>query len=195
MTELQKALIIPLALVILIPASILLYFAENIKGYYRFKWYCENEGGLKVYEKLEKNVGWMAEDKFSAMAASHLKSVKLVRYPEKKEKGKLYDLFYKGGNPSSFKSHEITPANLYLQPKYRWQSKIGRIPGELRLTELKYEISNLKNNQTLIIFKRFSYSLFEQSKTLLAAPSGESCHSIGKIFKYRNLIFIKQGEF
>ncbi|MFT6791703.1 MAG: hypothetical protein ACJA04_000913 [Cellvibrionaceae bacterium] len=40
MTELQKSLIIPLALVILIPASILLYFAENIKGYYRFKWYC-----------------------------------------------------------------------------------------------------------------------------------------------------------
>ncbi|MFT7224169.1 MAG: hypothetical protein ACI82Z_001722 [Cellvibrionaceae bacterium] len=191
MTELQKALIIPLALVILIPASILLYFAENIKGYYRFKWYCENEGGLKIYEKLEKNVGWMAEDKLDAMAASHLKYVKFVRYPEKKEQGKLYDLVYQGGNPSSFKSHEITPANFTETIKYKWVVINSKIENELRLEKYGYEIFYFENSNYIAKYYSFGYSIFNRKKTFLSAPSGSGCFNepgmwkkeINKIFK------------
>ena len=36
-----------------------LYFASNIYGYYRFKSICAKEGGLKVYQPLQKGVGWL----------------------------------------------------------------------------------------------------------------------------------------
>ena len=39
-----------------------LYFFDNIKGYYHFTQYCKNEGGLKIYEKLEKGLGMMDDD-------------------------------------------------------------------------------------------------------------------------------------
>src|SRR5437868_10592772 len=62
--------------------SIFAFFFSNIKGYYRFKQYCEAEGGLRVYEPLERNVGWAAKDKEHAAFTSVLDSVGFVRYIE-----------------------------------------------------------------------------------------------------------------
>ncbi|MFT6791702.1 MAG: hypothetical protein ACJA04_000912 [Cellvibrionaceae bacterium] len=132
----------------------------------------------------------MAEDKFDAMAASHLKYVKFVRYPEKKEKGKLYDLFYKGGDPSSFKSHETTPTNLTETIKYKWIIINKKIKGELRLGKYGYEIFNFEDSNYVATFYSFGYSVFDRKKTFLSAPSGSGCFDEpGKWKRELNRIF------
>jgi hypothetical protein len=183
MTELQKALIIPLALVILIPASILLYFAENIKGYYRFKWYCENEGGLKVYEKLEKNVGWIAEDKSGARTASTFKGVPFVRYKEIKSNKRLFDIKYIGGNEtsnSSFVSSEILSEK---KIKYMWKNESQKIKNELRLKKITYEVVDINSKKNLLEINIFYYSIFDRNKTLLNAPSVVNCYSLSNFIE------------
>ena len=103
-----------------IPIFILLFFAPNIYGYFRFKSYCSSEGGLRVYEQLEKNVGWLAKDEYDARAVSQLKDIGFVRYIDKND-GNEYDLRYTGNNPqrdSSFEKifiedNELTKYNFF----------------------------------------------------------------------------------
>lgn len=66
-------------IVSIIPLLIGLYFFDNIKGYYRFKQYCEKEGGLKVYEAIKKGVGLLAKDKDEAHSAALLENIGFVR--------------------------------------------------------------------------------------------------------------------
>ena len=95
-----------------------LIFFENIYGYYRFQWYCSSEGGLKVYEKLEKDVGWMADDYYTALEVFLLEDVKFVRFSDKKNKELKYDLYYKGGKRRSRKSYETREVDPSQKIKY-----------------------------------------------------------------------------
>lgn len=166
--------------ILAIPLLVAVYFFENIKGYYRFKWYCENEGGLKVYEKLEKNKGWMADDKLSARSAAQLKYVDFVRFPDKKNKNKFYDMRYNGGHPGRNDSYKISEYEENKTETYYWKFSSGRLPDELRLTKQTYKVMGANRENVLIVFNRFGYSKFDRNKTLLAAPSGVGCYDLSE---------------
>lgn len=94
-----------LIIISIIFLSIFAFFFSNIKGYYRFKQYCEAEGGLRVYEPLEKNVGWLADDFENARLVALLDRGDFVRYTDKNGR-EIYDMRYLGGNPVSDSSYE-----------------------------------------------------------------------------------------
>jgi len=157
-----------------IPVLILLFFSSNIYGYFRFKHYCSTEGGLRVYEKLERNVGWWAKDKYDARTVALLDGVGFVRYTDQKD-GQTYDIKYIGGDPqddSSFERKFADEARLLL---YRWKYINYRIPEELRLGRHGYEVLNINNDRVLVNYYMFGYSKFERSHTLFDAPSGVGC--------------------
>lgn len=161
-------------LFLVIPSLIGLYFFDNIKGYYRFKQYCEKEGGLRVYQPLEKNVGWLAEDQEQAKAASLLEYVDYVRYTDKYDEN-TYDLRYLGGDSQLDTSYEIRPVNKSNIPVYSWSSVGEEVKGELRIRRFGYEVIKIKKSELAALYYSFSYAKFNRSKTLLDMPSRVYC--------------------
>src|SRR5690606_5791895 len=95
---------------LLIPLLIGLYFAENIKGQFRFMQYCWKEGGLKVYEPLERGVGWEADSYYRAKSVASMDGVGFVRFYDNKKE--LYmDVIYVGGNVGLDSSYRAAAAN------------------------------------------------------------------------------------
>lgn len=142
--------------------SVFAFFFSNIKGYYRFKQYCEAEGGLRVYEPLERNVGWLADDYNDAHVAAQLKYTGFVRYTDK-EDGKAYDLKYLDGDPQHEKS------------VYKFKFLNEEVFNESRLGKYGYEIHDLRNGEISVQYYMFGYSKFNRNNTLLGSPSGSSC--------------------
>ena len=178
-----------IGILVAIPLLIGLIFFENIKGYFRFQWYCSNEGGLKVYEKLEKNVGWMAEDYYTALEVFLLEDVKFVRFSDKKNKELKHDLYYKGGKRRSRDSYETREVDSSQKVKYVWTWVIQRIETELRLEKFSTEILDYETGNLLVGNYHFIYSIFNPNNTLLAAPSGTSCTNTATLRSQLSTIF------
>jgi hypothetical protein len=169
---------IPLAIML----SIASYFSSNIHGYFRFQHYCSSEGGLRVFEPLEKNVGWWAKDYNDAHVAAQLKYVAFARYKDEKD-GVTYDLRYLGGDPQYDKAFEKIPADESKPLIYKWRYVAEDVPNELRLGRSGYEVLDFKNERILARFHMFGYSAFDPSNTILGAPSGIGCfHEGGATF-------------
>lgn len=81
------------------------YFRESINGYISFKKMCSQKFGFKIYEKLERDVVWQADNRFQALLISQFDQVKYVRYLNEND-NKEYDLIYIGGDRKEFKSYE-----------------------------------------------------------------------------------------
>ncbi|WP_028449197.1 hypothetical protein [Chitinibacter tainanensis] len=166
----------PLIIFTVVTGLIVLLFYDNIRGYYRFKAICEKEGGLRVYQKLEPGVGWMADSEYYARSAALLKNVGFARYTNPTTHIS-YDIRYLKGNPGNDASFDKRPADLALPVLYAWERVSVQIQGELRLKRFGYEITDLQKQQLVARIYEFSYSQFNQDKTLLAAPSLRFCAS------------------
>lgn len=165
--------------------AILLFFLPNIYGYFRFKSYCSSEGGLHVYERLERNVGWLADDFDDAHMASQLKYVGFVRYTDKKHDA-TYDLKYIGKDPQSDSSFEKILADESKKVKYKWIGVSDFVDNEVRLKRFGEKIIDLNSGKVMATYYMFSYSEFDMKHTILGAPSRNYCflstaRSIGEI--------------
>ncbi len=169
----MKSTLKTIGLLTIIPLIICLIFFSNIKGYFRFKHYCEAEGGLRVYEKLERNMGWWAKDKNYAQIAALVNGVGFVRY--KDENGNLFDLRYLGGNSQDDNSFETLPANEINNLIYRFEYINGNLPNEIRLGRSGFEISDYTSNKILARFYMFGYANFNRDRTLLDMRSSTGC--------------------
>lgn len=161
-----------------IPILILLFFSTNIYGYFRFKSYCSSEGGLRVYEQLQKNVGWWAKDKYEAHVAAQLKYVGFVRYTDEKD-GNTYDVRFIGKDPQRDSSFEKLPADQSKSTVYEWRHVSEFVNNELRLGKFGYEILDIKSNNILARYYSWSYSKFDKTHTIFEGPSGVSCFNEG----------------
>jgi hypothetical protein len=157
-----------------IPLVILLYFSTNIYGYFRFQHYCSSEGGLRVFEPLEKNVGWWAKDKYEAQVAALLSGVGFVRYTDQKD-GNTYDLRYLGGNPTRDGSFERLPADESKTLFYKWESINEKIPNERYLMRYGAQILNIESNKILVYYYKFGYETLDPRHAFLSMPSEEYC--------------------
>ena len=54
----MKSWVKVIAYISIVPLLTVLYFIDNIRGYYRFKELCQQEKQLVITSKLERNVGW-----------------------------------------------------------------------------------------------------------------------------------------
>ncbi len=171
--------VVKVALAVLaIPVAFFVYFAPNVHGYYRFKQMCEAEGGLRIYHKLQKGVPWQADPLTKYSAAAHQDLVQFVRV---EEEGQLRDMRRLGpkGNRDSY---QTVPANVSLAPVYEVRLTLQRPPGEVRLNRASYEIREVDTGRLMVRWYEFGYSLFDQDRTLLAAPSNVVCHDSQAVF-------------
>ncbi len=169
-------------MVLAVPVAVLAYFAPNIHGYYRFKHFCETEGGLRVYHKLQRGVPWQANHFGSYSVASH-GTVPFVRVDRL---GELLDMRYRGGPAGNDRSYDIVPADLSVSPVYEIRLVNERLPDELRLGRSGYEVREIATGRLMVRWYQFGYGRFEQNRTLLAAPSGIDCHRSYNFFEAGN---------
>lgn len=153
----------------IIPLFIGLFFFSNIKGYYRFKDYCEKEGGLRVYEPLERNVGWLAKDKYDGRVVALLTCVGFVRYTDKKD-GQTYDIRYISGDPQDDSSFEKNIADESKLFKYKWLHT-SDLAGELLIGRSGYA----NTDKLLVRFYMFGFSWFDTDRTPLSTTVKDSC--------------------
>ena len=163
------------AVLIAIPIVISLFFSSNIYNYFRFKSYCSDEGGLRVYEKLEKNIGLMADDYDSAHMAAQLKYIDFVRYKEKKD-GLFYDLRYIGGEPQSINSYSKVLADESKHTLYYWNEVNYFVKNEKNLFKFGYEITDINRKNMLARYYMFEYLLYIGP---LDSKSTQSCFREG----------------
>ena len=166
---------------------VFVYFFDNIKGQYRFMQYCKNEGGLHLYQRVNKNVGWEAKDYSSARSAFVMDYVGFVRYRSEEENNKLYDLYYKKNESDYGGSFEKYPSDEEKKVKYVWDIEVTYVVGESRLKKTTYMVSDKVSGETKVIFNRFVYSQFDRG--IFSAPSYVYCfkketpEELKKIFK------------
>ncbi len=150
--------------------SVLTYFFSNVKEYYKFKHYCETEGGLKVYEPLERNVGWLVDDDYDARFLAKLDGVGFVRY--KDSQGSDQDVRYiqRGRKDNAYilnASDSSYPIN------YIWRRKWEFVDESKKLKKSWYEVSSDKN-KVLVEFYSFFYS---KNGGSLGGPDWISCEN------------------
>ncbi len=161
--------------------SVFAFFFGNIKGYYHFKQYCELEGGLKVYEPLTKNFGWLAEDKGLAESAAMLSGVSFARYSDKYDNAS-YDIRYLGGDIRNDSSYKIEPASSELDISYLLKSETYYLDENKRLKKIEYSIFNSLNSK-VAVYRNFFYS---KQSGALGGPDWISCSSYIKNFDWKN---------
>ena len=169
--RLLKLAVWPLALILLVA----LYFADNIRGYYRFKELCATEAGLKVYQPLERGVGWLTEGRLQdAGAMTHLDAVAFVRY-RNSEDGHWYDVYRVARRKVGDDDYAQQPADLGKPVMYQRKWSTKPLPNESRMGITKDEFIDLRTNQIVATYTELGYSKFNPQTTLLAAPSGVGC--------------------
>lgn len=147
-----------------IAALIGLYFFSNIKGYYRFKEICEKEGGLKVYQPLEKGVGWQTLEFSGASSAKYLlelsDGIEYVRF--RTAKGEEFDLKRKSQARDSFgnPSYEEIPSNSQFEPRYVYAEQQIAFEDLPRTQHYKTTIAEASTKKILVQYQDFVYRPF-----------------------------------
>lgn len=151
-----------------------LYFADNIRGYYRFKELCANEAGLKVYQPLERNVGWLADKNEAGYLLYFYSSILFVRYANGEQS--LQDLIRttekRDSSDDGFRSQ---PVDTIKQPLYGFQKRIEVVTNESRITRYKTTVTNLQSGQPAVVYQDFVYRIFSPD---WGAGQGTACSSL-----------------
>lgn len=168
-----KIMIWPIGFLLLLS----LYFADNIKGYYRFKELCAKEAGLKVYQPLERDVGWFSDKNESGYLLYSYPGIAFVRYADKAQS--LQDLIRttekKDSSDDGFRPE---PADAVKQPLYGFRKTIEEVPNESRMTRFKTTVTNLKSGQTVVVYQDFLYRIFSPD---WGVAQGTACSSLNHL--------------
>ena len=152
----MKALIKFFGILLAIFLLVVWFFFDNIKGYYTFKEYCEKEGGLTVYEPLEKNVGWWAKDRYDAKVIANIKNVGFSRFKDTKDE-KNYDVIFIAGEPIQDSSYKVIDEISDNDTTYQWISDWKYVDESKRLKMSFLKVLD-KNNKELVVHKIFYFS-------------------------------------
>lgn len=165
---------LPLFITIVLSLILGWWISDIPIGYYQFKQVCEKEGGLRVYGKVEPNVGWVAlsEPEARAIASSYSK-VDFVRY--RTDDGTWKDVKYKGGNPWWSSSYEIVAKDETKKTRYRLEDKVESVINQVRLTRYVKTLIDESSNKPLITYTRFTFTWTNPNSTLLGRSDSAYC--------------------
>lgn len=178
-----------------VPLVFGIIFFDNIKGYYRFKQYCESEAGFRFYKPVEPNHGWLAPTKSGAMEIAYLDGVSFSRYKDI-DSNQYFDVKYVSGKPYDVNSFSILPSDTSIKINYRWESFSKDVSGEKRLSSSGSEIFDLNGNK-MFGFYKFSYEKYNRKYLPLDMNPYITCDSskIGERYSYSEWIALLKASF
>ena len=144
-------------------------------GYYKFQQACKNEGGLRVYAKVEPNVGWWAKSQSNAEGiVVHYPNVSFARFQTKD--GGWKDVRYKGGI-GSFSKFDVIPADETKKPRYRESIEVKAVADATRLRKEVLTIFDSFSNSVAFQSTRFIFTWTNPENTLLGQSDTAVCPS------------------
>lgn len=151
-------------------------FFDNIRGYYRFRVICRDQGGAHVRQLLERNVGWMVRGGHISDARFPLSfsEVAFVRYKNDKD-GLEYDVYRAEIKHSLDRGYVEKPADAGAPVIYEYRFHIEELRDETRLSAVIDEVIDLRTFEQAATYTKFIFSEFEPSRTILGAPSLVTC--------------------
>ncbi len=145
-------------------------------GYYQFRMLCEQEGGLKGFEKIDPSLGWEVSYLHEAKSVvSSYPSVPFSRYQT--EDGEFMDVRYQEGNPWWDSSYLIEPADYEEKIGYRPINKAVRVQDAIRLRKNVTILKRLADDQVMFISTVFIFTWTNPKNTLLGMSGTAVCPS------------------
>jgi hypothetical protein len=156
-----------------IAALLGLYFASNIKGYYRFKEICRKDSGLTLIQKIQAGQGWLVSNEYDRAPFTY-SQVAFLRYQSDKD-GKTYDIHRADRKRVEDPQYVIKPADLTKQVKYKYQFSSGKIAKENGVWFDLKEIIDLDTNRLQLQYITYTYKLFDPDETIFGFTIPYSC--------------------
>jgi hypothetical protein len=148
---------------------VLLWFiwkADVFWNYYQFKQLCAAEGGLKVYEKLEKGKGWEVQSLGDSLSkiyshtipnASFFRAKKGIGFPPSDVPiGNLVDIRYLGGPTLPMSSYDVKAADLTVPITYRIVSDVQR-ENNNRVSRFWFEVRETQAEKPRLRYTQFRF--------------------------------------
>ncbi len=159
--------------------AIALYNVDSFHGQWKFNQLCEEEGGPRMYAKIERNAGWLVEDKneLAYEGPFHFGDVAFVRWQNKK--GERFDVYVDWDlkkKPYPRKSEYIfLPVDETRTVRYKYQYTSTQIPTDERFSKTVLEIIDLNTNRVVASYTEFGYQWTKPERVILSAPTGVRC--------------------
>lgn len=149
---------------------VLIWFAWKVDvfwNYYQFKQLCEAEGGLKVYEKLDKGRGWTVDKLFDSEAKFYAHTLTNAGFfraqggvgfvPNGAKEKDLVDIRYLGGPTLPMTSYNISIADLSQIITYKIFTGVGRERSD-RVTRYWFEVRDVATTKVMLRSDQFRYN-------------------------------------
>jgi len=104
-----------------------------------------------------------------------MKQVAFGRYVD--ANGTLRDIRYRTGPIGAEASYDIVSADITKPVVYSLTMFTEAVPETHRTHRSGYEVREIATGRLMVRWTQVGYSTFDQDHTLLAAPSGQVCHS------------------
>jgi hypothetical protein len=142
------------------------YFASNIKGYYRFKEICQKEGGLRVYQPLEKGVGWRVRIECSSCKEGYrdqsiyptFDGVAFLRFRDESSGALMDKILIPPTQLRGQYTEKRTLADLSKPVIYEYIEIRKNVANETRLTSSEFQVIDQRSGKIVVTNKDFSYS-------------------------------------
>jgi len=143
-------------------------------GYYQFQQICRKEGGVRSYENVLPNVGWITSTASEAKdVVSTYQTVSFARFVA--SKGVLKDVRYKGGNPWWSTSYDISLADVKDVPRYNFDHSVEPVSDAIRLRKNIIKLTDLFTNQVVLQSTRYIFTWTTPENTLLGMSGTKEC--------------------
>lgn len=161
-----------LALLILV----LLYNRDSATGQRKFEALCKEEGGYRVYERLEKNVGWIVDEPIAGQITDlyhrpfSFGPVAFVRTADKS--GNWFDAMRDPDRPGKF---ILAPADQTRPVRYRFKFVRQVFPDDERFQRNQELITDLANGKPAASLTFFYFEWTKPENVILHAPTSQRC--------------------
>ena len=160
-----------------------LYHLDALSGQWRFERLCKTEGGPRIDERIEKDMGWYVEEPANGLKSyqtvfARFKHVAFVRWRDKT--GALFDVYWK---PAPLANRYIAfpdtdfillPADPGKAVRYQYVFERIALPDH-RFGRDQDKIIDLKTGRIVATFTQFKYQWTTPDRVILNAPTGVSC--------------------
>ena len=161
---------------VLLILGVLWYNRDSATGQRKFEALCKEEGGYRVYERLEKNVGWIVDEPIAGQSSDRYRRpfsfghVAFVRVPDKQ--GKWFDAVRDPDRPGKF---ILAPADETRPVRYHYRSVRRVFPDDERFQRNQELITDLASGKRAASFTFFYFEWTKPENVILHAPTSQSC--------------------
>ncbi|WP_421863320.1 hypothetical protein [Motiliproteus sp.] len=146
-------------LFVIILALSYIYFGAIYRYYLSYS-LCSEKYGISIYEKVENNKGWLADDYFLALNAAFMSGVGYVRY---KKESDFWDIKYKSGDKFKQSSYYTSLADINSMPVYKYKAETVYIDESKLIENHRIHIERISDKKILAEFNNYAIRLLDES--------------------------------